>query len=148
MIERTFDAGVVHSIIGNKELYKRSGGSVPLDVFNPENQKDIYYLTASIEGVVMGLIVFHIFNHPICYQGHINYFPKYWGMQLEEHTKEAIQWMFDNTECRKIMALVPDHFPEVLVHAKRAGMKKEGYLINSIISNGKIDSQTLLGVEK
>ncbi len=148
MIKRTFNTDLVRSVIGDKELFKRTGEYVPIDAYDPETQKDLVYLSVEVDNVIIGLVVFHVFNHPVCYQGHVNYLPEYWGQHLERHTKEAISWMFENTECRKIVALIPDHYPEILLHAKRAGMKKEGYLINSVIADGKMDNLTLLGIEK
>ncbi len=148
MIKRTFDAELVRSIIGDDELHKRAGKHVPVDVYDPENQKELYYLSVENETEVVGVIIFHIFNHAICYQGHVNYLPKYWGSGLAEHTREAIQWMFDNTDCLKVIALAPDTYPEVYKHAIKTGLKSEGYLKKSIMINGKLDNQTIFGIEK
>jgi len=148
MIKRTFDAELVRSIIGNKELHKRAGKHIPVEAYDPETQKEMYYLSVEKEGEVIGVIIFHIFNHAICYQGHVNYLPEHWGSGLAKYTREAIQWMFDNTECLKVIALAPDSYPEVLKHAGKSGLVTEGYLRKSIMVNGKLDGQTILGIEK
>jgi len=67
---------------------------------------------------------------------------------LHKYTTKAIEWIFENTDFIKIVALVPDYYAIVLKHALAAGMKKEGYLTNAVISNGKPDNMTLLGIEK
>jgi len=148
MIRRTFDTGLVRRILSDKEIHERIGSAVPIEAYNPETQEEIYYLSVEDEGSIIGLVVFHIFNHPVCFQGHVNYLPEYWGNGLDRHTGEAIRWMFENTDCRKVVALIPDDYPEILVHAKRAGMNKEGYLTNSIICNGVLQGQTMIGIEK
>ena len=151
MIERTFDTALVRSIIGNTELFKRSGcteSKVNLKFYDPENQPELIYLTPIRKGVVIGVTVFHVFNNSFCYQGHINYLPEYWGTWLVGYTKEAINFMFNNTECTKIIAFAPDYYPEVLRHTLRVGFTVEGYLKNSTLSNGKLDNQTLISIEK
>ena len=151
MIERTFDTKLVRSIIGNAELFKRSGcieSGINLQFYDPANQPELIYLTPIRKGVVIGVTVFHAFNNVFCYQAHINYLPKYWGTWLVGYTKEAIDYMFSNTICTKIVAFVPDYYPEVLKHTTRVGFKVEGYLTNSTISNGKLDNQTLISIEK
>ena len=147
MIERTFDTELVRSIIGDKELFRRTGDE-SINWYDPENQDDNYYLSVIRDNDVIGIILFHVTISPFCYQGHVNYLPKYWGSGLAEYTKEAIQWMFDNTNCIKVVAYAPDYYPEVLKHAIKSGLKIQGYLTNSTMIDGKLDSQTILGVEK
>ena len=147
-IERTFDAKLVQSIISDEELHKRAGLRVEVSMYDPENQKDIYYLIPRRNSWVLGVIVFDLFNHPICYQGHVNYIPEKWGSGLAKYTKAAIQWMFDNTDCLKVIALATDTYPEVLKQTKKAGLKVEGYLEKSIITNDILVNQTIMGIEK
>ncbi len=148
VVERTFDDYIVREIIGNKELHKRAGSYIPVEAYKPSEQKDIYYLIAYSENEAIGVIIFHVFNSPICYQGHVNYLPDKWGTGLESYTKKAIDWMFTNTECKKIVALSPDSYPEVLKHSIKSGLMVEGYLKKSTMVNGKIENQTILGIEK
>jgi hypothetical protein len=147
-IERTFDTELVRSIMNDEELLKRSGDNLMAEVYDPDKQRDIYYLLPKYKGKPLGVLVCHVFISTICYQGHVNYLPKYWGKNLEIFTREAIKWMFENTDCRKLVSLAPDSYPEVLKHAVKCGLKKEGYLKNSVLSNGQLDNQTILGIEK
>lgn len=146
MIERTYDTPLVQKILSHPTLLRRSGSKTEM-VFDPELQRDLYYLLA-IEGEeILGLIVFHQQN-PGCYQGHVNYRPMYWGHKLEKYTKEAIEWMFVNTDCEKIFAFVPDRYPEVKKHSIAAGMKVEGTLEQSYRVGEKVYSQSLMGISK
>lgn len=146
-IERTFDTDLVRSIMSNAELLKRSGGS-DVSIYDPENQPDFFYLTPMRDGVVIGVALFYNLNNAFCYQAHVNYLPDYWGTWLVGYTKEALKYMFNNTQCMKVMAFVPDYYPEVLKHTLRAGFTIEGYLRNSTISNGLLDNQSLVSIEK
>ena len=146
-VERTYNTDLVRSILSNKRLSMRIT-DIPIEAFDPANQENLYYLVCKREQTAIGLVVFHTFNSSACCQGHVNYLPEYWGEDLHEYTKQAIQWMFDNTDFIKIVALIPDYYPVVLKHALAAGMRKEGYLTNSVISNGKVDNMTLVGIDK
>ena len=146
-VERTYDTELVRLILSTTRLRMRIS-DVPVEAFDPENQHDIHYLVCRNGETVKGLVVFHTFNSFACCQGHVNYLPQYWGEPLYEYTKIAIEWMFDNTDYIKIVALIPDYYRFVLKHALAAGMKKEGYIANSVISNGKVDNMTLVGIDK
>jgi hypothetical protein len=147
VVERTFDTALVHSIISNPKLRAASYGT-PVEAFDPNSQPEIYYLACYRGEAVIGLVIFHPFNSLACCQGHICYLPEYWGTPLFCITALAIRWIFDKTQFIKIVALIPDRYPLVLKHALHAGMKKEGYLVNSVISDGKPDNMTLLGINK
>ena len=112
-VERTFDTDLVRSILSDPELKKRGGDYVDIEAYDPANQPDLIYLTPKHNDTVLGVIVLHVLSHPICLQGHVNYLPKFWGMGLANYTKHAIQWVWDNTECSKIVAVAPDNYPEV-----------------------------------
>jgi len=146
-VERTFDTDLIRSIISTPRLKARIGDATVED-FDPQNQENLYYISCVLDGSVVGFVLFHPFNSLACCQGHINFLPKFWGGALHELTRMAIDWMFEHTQFIKIVALIPDYYPLVLKHALAAGMKKEGYLINSVISNGKPDNMTLVGVDK
>lgn len=107
-------------------------------IFDPANQPEAYYLAACHGKEVLGLLVLHPFNNEICYQAHANYLPKFWGTNLPEYTKLAIQWMFDNTRAKKIITLCPTKYPETALHAERAGMVKEGFLEDSSLYDNKL----------
>lgn len=146
MITRTFDTPLVQEILSHPKLLRRSGSKAVM-VFDPEQQQDLYYLLA-IEGAeVLGLIVFHQQNAG-CYQGHVNYLPNHWGKGLEKYTKEAISWMFENADCRKIFAFIPARYPEIKRHSILAGMEVEGILKSSYRVDDTVYSQYIMGVSK
>jgi len=146
-VERTYDTALVRSILSNKRLKMRISDA-PIEAFDPASQENLYYLVCKRGETAIGIVVFHAFNSLACCQGHVNYLPEYWGEDLHKYTTKAIEWIFENTDFIKIVALVPDYYAIVLKHALAAGMKKEGYLTNAVISNGKPDNMTLLGIEK
>jgi len=146
-VDRTYDTALVRSILSNNELIERSGSN-DLSIYDPENQPDIIYLLPKSGETVIGVIIIHAFNNQICCQIHVNYLPKYWGMGLTEYSNLAVSWIFSNTDFTKVIAFAPDAYPEVFKHCEKCGLKKEGYLINSVMSKGKLDNQSIMSIEK
>ncbi len=146
MIQRTFNTALVQKIMREPELLSRSG-SKTADIYDPKNQEHIYYLLALEQKEVKGVLILHKQNN-ICYQGHVNYRTMYWGEGLERHTKEGIEWMFLNTDCKKIISFAPSNYPEVEKHCIAAGMVKEGELQNSTYSEGVMYNDSIMGVQK
>jgi len=149
MIQRTFDTDLVRAILSDPELKKRAGDGIEVDIFDPDKQRHIYYLLVADDNIeIIGLLVFHVLNNPIMYEGHLNYLPEHWGLSLEKYTIEGCQWMFNHTDCQKIIGFAPDYYPEVKRHALKAGFIEEGYLSQSIMYNNKLTNQTIMGVAK
>jgi hypothetical protein len=148
MIERTFDTQLVREILSDEELRKRGGKYIPVEAYDPENQQELIYLLVKDEDKVLGVILYHVFNHPICFQAHVNYLPKYWGSGLIKYTLESVDWIYSNTDCQKIVALIPEAYPEVIKHAQKAGLKIEGNIEKSIMVNDKLDNQVIMGGSK
>lgn len=147
LIQRTFDTELVRRVMRHPELKKRSRIE-DLELLDPENQEDVYYLLPLKGTEVLGVLILHKVNENICYQAHANFLPRYWGTGLEEYSKEGIQWMFDNTDCEKIVAYAPDKYPEVKAHCLKAGMEVEGVLKNNTKINNELFDETVLGVSK
>jgi len=146
-IERTYDTDMVRFILSEKELLKRSC-AVSVDIFDPENQKDVIYLLVYVNDSIVGVNVFHMFNNEVCAQGHVNYLPEFWGSGLEKYTKLSIDWIFENTEFNKISCFAPEYYPEVEKHAALSGLKVDCVLDKSTLHNGILMDQKLMSINK
>lgn len=147
LVERTRDTELVRSILSHPELFKRSN-LANLDQLDPENQTDIIYLLVKNNNDIVGLSIVHTFNNSICCQIHVNYFPEYWGNGLADYSNLTLDWIFDNTDYQKVVAFAPDYYPQVKKHCEACGLKLEGYLLNSVLSDGKLDNQSIMSIEK
>lgn len=86
--------------------------------------------------------------HPensVMWQIHTCLLPEAWGRSLEA-AELVIQWMFNNTKCRKLITLVPVNNTLALRLAKKAGMTMEGKLTRSFLKNGVLLDQHILGI--
>jgi len=146
-IERTYDSDLVRFVLSDEELLFRSGAD-DLNVFDPENQEGIIYLSVYLGDEIIGVNVFHPFNNFVCAQGHVNYLPKFWGSGLEEYTKESISWIFNNTDYQKIVCFAPEYYPEVEKHAALCGLKVDCTLNKSSIFKGNLMDQKLMSINK
>lgn len=59
--------------------------------------------------------------------------------------KKAMQWMFDNTSCKKLMMLCPLFYKPIFYFAQKCGYKEEGKLFRSFLKNGVLYDQIVMG---
>lgn len=75
---------------------------------------------------------------------------------LHQHRKEysgatgkaALQWILDNTDAEKVIAWVPEIYPNVRSFTESQGFQIEGVNRKSYLKNGKLHDQTLLGITR
>lgn len=147
MITRSFNTQLIRGVFSHPELIKRVSEGYPVEVHDPDKYRQLYYLVAHKKNEVLGVVIFHKQSN-ICYQGHVNYLPMYWKDSLHKYTKEAINWMFNNAGCEKIIGYCPDYYPEIKLHARRAGMEQEGYVTNSVKINNELYGESIMGISK
>lgn len=148
MITRTRDTQLVRSILSSEGLKVKVLGDYPVEIFDPENQDDIYYLLATNNDDPVGVIVCHSIDNPLMFQSHINFLKKYWGTDLTSYSMEAARWMFENTICEKLIGFIPDPYPLVKRHILKCGFKVEGYLEKSVRIHGELVGETIVGLCK
>lgn len=141
MIERTYNTKLITKIITHPDIYDyvADDGSPPSEDYAPMLSDSIYYLVCDA-----GMFIYAPIN-AITWEVHSCVLPSWRGKSIQ-FAKASIDWMFDNTECLKIITHVPSYNKRALVYAERAGMVTEGVNRMSFAKNGEIYDQTLLGV--
>lgn len=94
-----------------------------------------YYIGIFDDGTYIGMYRFHQINS-VLWEGH--------AFILKEQREHAIgsgnaiqQWIIDNlTGARKVIANVPECFPNVIGFLKKLGFKEQGYNSQSYSKNG------------
>lgn len=84
----------------------------------------------------------------ICFEGHIAILPKYRGEKSIESIRKGCEWLYSNTSCQKIIAQIPVYNQKAYAAILSAGAKLEGINEKSIMRNGKLHDQYLLGFKK
>jgi len=142
----------INEIMTHPDIYPDSidDGSpraIDFDVSPSLECEAIYYLAWIEDGVWAGLALLKPWN-TITYEVHICILPEFRGPLGVQFGKDGIDWMFRNSKCRKIVAVLPGTNKRALSFALSVGMKKEGFIKRSFLKNGKMLDQVLLGIEK
>jgi len=112
-------------------------------LINPDN----YYLSFWYEGLPAGVFSFFPINL-ITYEGHIAILPKFRGKTALKASLRVINWMFENTACRKIVCMIPTYNLKAMTLITRLGFQKEGFLYRSFKKNGVLYNQHIVGINK
>jgi len=92
----------------------------------------------------IGVMIYHWING-ITLECHVQILPEHRDKALEFGEK-ALQWAWDNTKATKIVAQIPEIYPDVLKFAYKHGFSFEGVNHSSYLKNGKIHNQFYLGL--
>jgi RimJ/RimL family protein N-acetyltransferase len=84
----------------------------------------------------------------ICYEVHTAVTPDGRGQYAIDIGEQAINWMFDNTNCRKIISYIPVDNRAATLFSLKCGFKKEGLITDSFLKDGKIINQHIVGRAK
>ena len=146
-IERTFDPVIVNEIMRHPKIYPHiSDDFCPtredFDSTQAVRSEANYFLL-----VEDGAGVFFLHPHSrVLYEVHTCLKPECWGRV--EIAKAGARWMFEHTNCEKIMTWVPVYNRIARRFALKAGMVEEGYLDLSYMRNGSLQGMHLLGLSK
>ena len=80
---------------------------------------------------------------------HVMIRPEYWGWAGNvELGKLAVQWLWDNTTYKKLVACIPVSDKQVFRYACRVGFKREGVNRASFLRNGELLDQYYMGLQR
>lgn len=143
IIERTTDLAKIIKVMKNPEIFERiSEDGVSIDNWLP-SLDDAIFLTDKEN---IGLMIYHEINS-ITIECHVQVLPEHRGKALE-FGKSAIDWAWKNTKATKIVAQIPEIYPNVIRFAYKNGFSFEGINKDSYLKNGKVYSQYYLGLIK
>lgn len=153
-VERTKDAELIRSIIGMPEirvLVMEGEGEIPVPAHD-----DIYYLAVkepifgdgAVEDRLVGIVAFMPVNS-ITWNPHIAILPMKQDRGVgTEAMRAAVDWMFSNTSCRKIVASPPTFKGAMIRVFEKCGLRIEGMSPASFSWNGRVYDRLLMGIER
>ena len=147
--ERTTDAAVVKRIITHPKVYPwiSDDNSPAPEEFEPTIHPAILHLLC-IEGKeCIGLWTF-IPHTSACWEVHTYLLPKHGMKRGRQAARMALDVVWANSTCRRIFANVPDFNPLALKFALDVGFVEFGYNPASLLKNGKLWGQHLMGISK
>lgn len=145
-VRRTFDTDFIKSLVSDPENYDglTDDGSVSAKDYEPMMNEAIYYIELG-EGEGVALLSP---TNSVSYDFHICMQPSCRGKEAIKLGKEMIEWMFENTPCRKINARVPFSNPKVLHYGIALGLEHEGTDRQSFLKNGILYDQHIIGIRR
>jgi len=85
---------------------------------------------------------------PNVYIGHTAIKKEARGRKAVIDGKKCLKWMFDNTDCKKIIGFTPEMYKPAMVFNRLVGFKKEGRLTKSLVHEGGLRDMIIFGLCK
>lgn len=141
IIRRTEDTDKIKSVLCDEWIYDRisEDGTPSAEEYEPTT--NAVYLT---DDDLSGVMIFHPINGAT-FETHIQMLDKSKAM---EFCQSCIEWIWNNSEAIKIVAQIPEIYPDVCRFAEKSGFEKEGVNRASYLKGGKVHSQIYYGLLK
>lgn len=148
-LHRTKDLGLIRSIITNPAIYGRMSDDFapPPDQYQPIENEEMVYVAVEVAGVTQGIWAF-IPHNRIMYEAHTCLLPAAWGAVASVAAKLMAEWMWRETQCRRLITSVPEFNRTALRFARSAGMTEWGRNPMSYQKHGRLYDQIMLGMSK
>lgn len=142
------DIETIRRIMTHPRIYPkiRDDMSPTVEEFQPIISEGLHYVGIQRNGIE-GLIFYHRHN-AVTYEAHTCLTPPLWGGDGRRGWLLTAQWMFANTDCRKIVGMCPADNPLIERFAMDIGFSVEGVNRKSLLRGGELLDQTVVGLTK
>ena len=142
------DIDKVHKILGSEDIFKAINGYDPADDFKEHILKILgnekcYILMPHVDCA----FIFTPMN-TVAYEGHSQVLLQSRGRAAFKACKEALEYMFTMTPCRKIIGFTPVCFPAAHAFNRYMGFRTEGLSQESFKRQDVLYDQTVFGMTK
>jgi len=121
IISRTFDMDAVRNILTYPGIWETiSHKGQDIDAFSPPVDDCIYL----IDNEAIGLFVVHPVGDG--WKCHVQVLPEHREESAVEFGQKVIQWIWDNTEIDKLLASIPEIYPNVKKFSEIQGFTEYG----------------------
>lgn len=140
IVNHTNDKAIINRILKNDDVWSRvAEEGVTKDEYDAPDGP--YYV---VDDTWQALLIGH-WKNDVTIEVHINVIPEF-RHKAREFADLAVKWFWDNTRCQKLVAEIPEIFPDVVKFAKKSGFKPEGVNSLSYRRNGVLYDQFYLGL--
>lgn len=142
-----FDKDVIADTITNDRIYPHvSDDGSPVPELYEANDSMLHIGIVDGEEY-LGLFAIHPHNF-VLYEVHTCLLPCAWGGRSVEAAKTLIEWVFSNTECKRLITSVPSNNALARRLAIRSGMVEYGVNPASFQKNRVLFDLIMLGISK
>ena len=147
--ERTNDYCLVKQIITHPKIWPHVSDdfSPKVEVYEPIQHEAAWYVLVKDGQELLGLFALYPENR-ICWKVHTCLLPNSWGRRSKQAAREGVQWIFNNTECKRIITDVPEYNTLAYRFAEIGGMSQFGINHKSFQKDGKLHDVFMLGISK
>ena len=149
-VERTFDYGLVNSIMTHPAIYPfiSDDGSPSREQFRAPESDCIWYVLAKNDGQIIGLWMAIPLN-AVTYEIHTNVLPDHRGKEALDAAKIALEWAWENIpNCQRIVTNIPRFNLPARVFALQSGLSRMGVNPKSFLKEGVLHDVTMLGISR
>ena len=146
---RTTDWEAIKKIVTHPSVYSKVTDDFspsPVD-WEPVKDEMIWYVLALEDAQVLGLLMFWPDN-PVCWKVHMCMLPCAYGDMARVATRGAIEWIFAQTSCRRVVGELPADNKLALRLALNIGMEEYGCNPRSFLKGGRLLDTVLVGISK
>ena len=115
--------------------------------FRPNDDSRIWYVLAREGDRFLGVFMF-IPQSKILWEAHVAMLPSAWGGAARRAWKEVIPWLFEHTDCERLIAEIAEYNRPALSFAQVAGMEQYGRNPRSVAWHGKMWDLVLFGLSR
>ena len=144
------DLGAVNHVLKHPAVYPQTmfDGKTPREKFTAygiiKQGPPVYTLIDDSDSFVAILIP----ENSIMWIAHDNALPEIRGKKAIRICKAMVQWMFDNTPCKKIIGYTPETNKPARLFAQLCGFKLEGRIKKAFPLNGELYDLHVVGICK
>lgn len=147
--ERTFDWALIKQIFTHPRIWPHitDDGSPTAADYEPPQHEAIWYVLAKDGMTVLGIWML-VPENMACWKIHTCLLPGAWGHLGHEAALLLPMWIWEHTQCQRIITDVPDDNRLALRFAKQAGMEQFGVNPRSYMKNKTLHDVIMLGISK
>lgn len=147
--ERSTDWELIKSVMTHPKIWPHitDDFAVKVEAFEPINHESAWYVLVKDGEELLGLFALYPENR-VCWKVHTCLLPNAWGRRARQAAREGVKWVFDNTECLRLITDVPEYNILAYRFAQMGGMVEFGKNPRSYMKNGQLQNVFMLGVSK
>jgi len=148
---RTYDDHLIKAIMTLPEMWATVAEDGQSPVLYEPNVEDEAWVLITKDGGEELIGAYRIHSHnSVTVEIHAQILPEHRKEHGKESGRTILKWILDNADpdCQKVIAQIPEIYPNVINFTKGQGFKEEGVNRLSYKKNGIIVDQVLLGITR
>ena len=147
--ERTHDIELVATIARHARIYPASSDdySPPPHEWSPLQHESIWHILCWQNDELLGMFVC-VPESAICWRFHVCLLPAAYGATSSEAMRQVTRWIFENTNCMRLVGSVPKYNTLACRLARLANWQQFGLNYKSYLKNGVLHDQLMFGISR